>query len=189
MSYHIKNNKKSYGYDNNKDKNEHRINWQIKVPQVRVIKENEQLGVMSTDQARKLAQETGLDLVEVSPESKPPVCRIMDYNKFKYEMKIKQKEQAKKQRESVVQLKELRLRPMIAEHDVDTKINHAIKFLEEGNKVQFTLQFKGQREMAHKEQGFAVMNKIVTILSEHGELDKSPKLDGNKIMCSFNPRK
>jgi translation initiation factor IF-3 len=188
MSHHIKNNKKFFD-NKNTTNNEHRINWQIKVPAVRVIQDDQQLGVMPTDKARKIAQESGLDLVEVSPDSKPPVCRIMDYNKFKFEMKIKQKEQAKKQRESVVHLKELRLRPMIADHDVDTKINHAIKFLEEGNKIQFTLQFKGQREMAHKEQGFAVMNKIVGILSEHGELDKSPKLDGNKIMCSFNPRK
>lgn len=188
MPYPNKNTKK-YFHSEEKNKNEHRINWQIKVPQVRVVRDEEQLGIMSTDQARKIAQENGMDLVEISPMAKPPVCRIMDYNKYKYEQKIKQKEQAKKQRESEVQLKELRLRPCIAEHDVVTKINHAIKFLEEGDKVQFTLQFKGQREMSHKEKGFLVMQKIVETLTEHGELEKMPKLEGNRITCCFGPKK
>jgi translation initiation factor IF-3 len=188
MGYNTRNQKKYFHNDDKNRGNEHRINWQIKVPQVRVVMDEQQLGVMPTEQARKLAQEYGLDLVEVSADAKPPVCRIMDYNKFKYEQKIKQKTQAKKQRESEINLKELRLRPSIGEHDVDTKINHAINFLQGGDKVQFTLQFRGQREMSHKEQGFVVMEKIMKALAEYGDIEKIPKMEGNRIVCCFNPK-
>ena len=105
-----------------KTTDEFRVNWHIKSSQVRVVKDEEQLGIMSSDQARKIAQEAGLDLVEIAPQAKPPVCRIMDYGRFKYEQQIKKKEAAKKQRESVTHLKELRLRPCIAEHDSEVKI-------------------------------------------------------------------
>lgn len=167
---------------------ENRVNWQIRVPQVRVVREEEQLGVMSTDEARRIAQDQGLDLVEIAPAARPPVCRIMDYGRFKYEQNIKKKEQAKKQRESQVQLKELRLRPGIAEHDTDTKINHAKKFLSEGHRVQFNLQFRGQREMSHKDQGFAVMKRVVEHLEEFCTVEKPPKLEGNRIICCLSPK-
>ena len=136
---------------------QNRVNWQIRVPQVRVVRDEEQLGVMPTDAARKMAMDDGLDLVEIAPTAKPPVCRIMDYGRFKYEQNIKKKEAAKKQRESQVQLKEIRLRPAIQDHDIETKINQAKKFIEEGCRVQFNLQFKGYRELNHKDQGFTVM--------------------------------
>lgn len=185
--------KKFYGGRDNRDVNrrnddESRINWQIRVPQVRVVKDEEQLGIMSTDAARKLAQDDGLDLVEIVPQARPPVCRIMDYGRFKYEEKIKKKESAKKQRESQVQLKELRLRPGIADHDTDTKINQAKKFLEEGHRVQFNLQFRGQREMSHKDQGFAVMKRVTESLGSICIVEKAPKLEGNRITCCLAPK-
>lgn len=165
-----------------------RMNWQIKVPSVRVIKDNQQLGVMSTDQARKLAEEAGLDLIEVVPTAKPPVCQIVEYGRYKYELRIKEKELAKKQRESQVSIKELRLRPGIADHDIETKLNQAKKFLTEGSKVQFNLEFKGGRELSHKDQGYLIINKIIDNLKEIGIVDKTPKMEGKRIICSFAPK-
>ena len=166
-----------------------RINWQIRTPQVRVIKDDNQLGVMPTDKARKIAEESGLDLVEVAPEAKPPVCKIIDFGRFKYELQIKKKEQLRRQKEAQIQLKELRLRPTIEKHDVDVKISQAKKFLEDGMKVQLNLLFKGQREIAHKEKGFSFINSIVKSLEELAILDKSPKFDGSKIICRLAPKK
>lgn len=170
------------------NEDENRINFQIRVPQVRVVKDEEQLGVMPTDEARRLAQDDGLDLVEIAPQARPPVCRIMDYGRFRYEEKAKKKESAKKQRESQVQLKQLRLRPGIAEHDTDNKIVQAKKFLEDGNRVQFNLQFKGQREMSHKDQGFVVMNRVTQALELFCIVEKAPKLEGNRITCCLAPK-
>ena len=167
---------------------QNRVNWQIRVPQVRVVRDEEQLGVMPTDAARKMAMDDGLDLVEIAPTAKPPVCRIMDYGRFKYEQNIKKKEAAKKQRESQVQLKEIRLRPAIQDHDIETKINQAKKFIEEGCRVQFNLQFKGYRELNHKDQGFTVMQKIVQIMEQHSTVEKSPSMEGNRISCIFMPK-
>jgi translation initiation factor IF-3 len=175
-------------FQNNRREDEHRVNWQIRVPQVRVVRDEEQLGVMPTDQARKLAQDDGLDLVEIAPTARPPVCRIMDYGRFRYEQQIKKKENAKKQRESQVQLKELRLRPGIADHDADTKIGQAKKFLEEGCRVQFNLQFRGQRELSHREQGFKVMTRITESLKEMCVVEKAPKMEGNRITCLLAPK-
>lgn len=166
---------------------EPRINWQIRIPQIRVVKDEEQLGIMSPDEARKIAQELELDLVEIVPTARPPVCRIMDYGKYKYEKKVKDKEQARKQRESQVELKELRLSVSIAEHDVETKINQAKKFLSEGDKVQFNLKISG-RQMAHKDQGFVVISRIVDSLKDIANIDKAPKLEGNRIICCLGPK-
>jgi translation initiation factor IF-3 len=171
-----------------RSEDQNRLNWQIRVPQVRVVREEEQLGIMATDEARKLAMDNGLDLVEIAPTAKPPVCRIMDYGRYKYELKIKKKEAAKKQRESQVQIKEIRLRPAIQDHDIETKINQAKNFLEEGCKVQFYLQFKGYRELNHKEQGFAVMKKIVETMEQFGVVEKRPAMEGNRITCFFTPK-
>ena len=166
----------------------YRINWQIKAYRVRVVREEEQLGIMATDEARKVAQENGLDLVEIAPNANPPVCRIMDFGRFKFEQKIKKKELEKKQRESQIQLKQLRLRPGIADHDTDTKINQARKFLAEGCKVQFNLQFKGQREMSHKDQGFIVIKRVIDSLNSVAVVEKAPRLEGNKITCCLSPK-
>jgi translation initiation factor IF-3 len=172
----------------NSKEEENRLNWQIRVPQVRVIKDEEQLGIMPTDQARKLAMDNGLDLVEIVPNAKPPVCRIMDYGRYKYDQNIKKKETAKKQRESQVELKEIRLRPAIAEHDIETKVNHAKNFLSENCRVQFNLQFRGQREMGHREQGFAVLKKIMACLENESIVEKKPAMEGNRIICIFAPK-
>jgi translation initiation factor IF-3 len=112
----------------------------------------------------------------------------MDYGRYKYEQNVKKKENAKKQRESQIQVKELRLRPSIADNDIDTKINQAKKFLEDGFKVQFNLQFRGQREMSHKEQGYAVMRRVTAILEAIAVIEKPPLLEGNKITCFFSPK-
>ena len=182
--------KKFYGDRDRRreDEGQNRINWQIRVPQVRVVREEEQLGIMATDEARRIAQDDGLDLVEIAPAARPPVCRIMDYGRFKYEQNIKKKENAKKQRESQIQMKELRLRPGIADHDTDTKISQAKKFLEEGCRVQFNLQFRGQREMSHREQGFIVMKRVTEALQEVCVVEKAPKLEGNRITCCLAPK-
>lgn len=181
-------NKKFYGDRDRRREDENRINWQIRVPQVRVVQDEKQLGIMPTDEARRLAQDEGLDLVEIAPTARPPVCRIMDYGRYKYEQQVKKKESAKKQRESEIQLKQLRLRPGIADHDTETKINQARKFLDEGCRVQFNLQFRGQREMSHRDQGFAVMNKVVETLGPVCVVEKAPKMEGNRISCIVAPK-
>lgn len=167
---------------------EFKVNFQIKASQVRVVKDNVQLGVFTIDKARKMAQEEGLDLIEIVPSAKPPICKIMNFGRFKYEKKLKQKEQYKKQRETKMQLKELRLRPGIALHDIETKTNQAKKFLQEGCKVQFNLQFKGKRELSHQEQGFNVMQKVIELLGDLCIVEKNPQLEGNRIYCSVSPK-
>lgn len=167
---------------------EQRTNFQIRVPSVRVVHDERQLGIMPTEQARKLAQEYNLDLVEVVPHAHPPVCRIMDYGRFKYDQQLKKKEAAKKQRESQVQLKELRLRPVSAEHDTLTKVNQARKFLEDGNKVLFTCVFRGKREMCHRDQGFAVMNLVVKSLEDIAAPESPLKMEGSKLICCLVPK-
>jgi translation initiation factor IF-3 len=164
------------------------VNRQIRNRQVRVILEDKQLGVFPLEKALKMAQDANLDLVEVSPcHNGPSVCRITDYGKFRYEKQLKKKEQLKKQRSSQVHLKELRLRPVIGKHDMEVKISQAKKFLEDNSKVQFNIVFKGQREMAHKEQGFAVMKQIIESLSTTGLVERNPKFDGNCITCIISP--
>jgi translation initiation factor IF-3 len=166
-----------------------RINHMIRVPKIRVTRDDEQLGILSTSEALRLAQDAGLDLVEVAPQAKPPVCRIMDYGKFQYELKQKEKEQRRKQREGQVEIKELRLRPVTGDHDAEVKSNHARKFLEDGKKVQFNIMFKGRREMCHKDQGFAVIKKIVADLAEVSDVESPPKMEGNRITCRLTPKK
>lgn len=178
----------NYAFNKQARNNEPRINHMIRVPQVRVVRDDEQLGIMSTEEAKRLAEDNGLDLVEIVANSRPPVCRIMDYNKHKYEQKIKRKEAEKKQRESQSTLKEIRFRPGIAEHDAETKTNQARKFLEEGYHVQFNLQFKGQRELSHKEQGFNVLNKVIKTLETIATVERYPKMDGNRISCVLVPK-
>lgn len=165
-----------------------RLNLNIRAANVRLIHEGKQLGVVSIEQARKLAQEAGLDLVEIVPQANPPVCEIKDYGKWKFEEKIKAKENARKQRESQIILKEIRLRPLIGEHDIETKIAQAKKFIEEGKKVQFNLQFKGHRELANRDNGFMVINRVVTALEMVGVIEKAPKMEGNRIICCISPK-
>jgi translation initiation factor IF-3 len=164
-----------------------RVNLQIRVPEVRVLDENnEQLGVLATDQARALARERGLDLVEISPTAVPPVCKIMDYGKFKYEQKKKEGESKKKQHQ--MQLKELRLRTRTGDHDVEVKLKKAREFLVEGDKVSFYVQFRG-REVVHPEIGMGLLTRCVSELADVSKVERPPKLDGKRMTMVLMPAK
>src|SRR5262245_738996 len=151
----------------------------IRIRQVRLIDdEGNQLGIVETLDAKRIAAEKGLDLVEVSPDARPPVCKIMDYGKFKYLQKKKEHESKRKQH--TVQLKEIRLRPKIGEHDVEYKIRKAREFLQDGDKVQLNMIFKG-REMAHIEVGRDVMNDFVKGLEDIAKIERPAKLEGKRM--------
>ena len=164
-----------------------RINERIRISPVRLIDENnQQLGVVATAEAMERAREAGLDLVEVSPTSTPPVCRIMDFGKYLYELKRKAKQNLKKQH--TVTLKEIRLRPKIDDHDRDIKLQQAIKFLEKGHKVQVTMMFRG-REMMHQEQGQEIMNEIVQFLQDKAKPERPPVMLGKRLNMVMVPLK
>ena len=151
------------------------------------MSEEEQYGVVSMDRAREIANELGLDLVEVSPTAKPPVVKIIDYGKYKYTLQKKANEQKKKQ--AKVQLKEIQLRPNIEAHDLETKLKRAYKFLDQGDKVKFVMQFRG-REMAYKEAGKEKFDNILEGVVEYGALIESPaKMMGNRIITILAPTK
>jgi len=157
----------------------YRINRQIRIPQVRLInEEDEQVGVVSTDEARRLADEAGLDLVEVQPNADPPVCRIMDYGKFKYAQKKKERGNAKAKAHST--LKELRVRPAIDDHDLEYRLVQGRRFLEEGHKVQVVCIFRG-RQRAHPEMGFRVMEKVADFLGDISKIETKPKMNGPRM--------
>lgn len=179
MMHHGKKEKKDFGP---------RINYHIKISEVRVLQDKNQLGIMPTEKARQLAFDQGLDLVELVPNARPPVCHIMDYSKYRYEQKIKNREQAKKQRESLVKYKEIRLGPATADHDIQVKANYAKSFIEEGNKVQLNIKFKNRRELSLKEQGIAVFNKFVSMVESFAEPEDKAKFEGKSLICRFGPK-
>ena len=144
-----------------------------------------QLGIMEVDQALAQAQALGLDLVEVAPLARPPVVRIMDYGKYKFEM-AKQARLAKK-KQHVIQLKEVKYRPGIDDHDFDTKTRHARRFLEEGNKVKVTLMFRG-RQIAHPELGRAVVDRVATELADIGKIESDAKMEGKSMTMILSPK-
>ncbi len=155
------------------------INEQIRDKEVRLIGENgEQLGVMSAKEAQKLAEEAGLDLVKIAPTAKPPVCKIVDYGKFKYEQARKEKEAKKKQK--VIEVKEIRLTPNIDTNDLNTKINAAKKFLTKGDKVKITLRFRG-REMAHMGSAKHILDDFAAQLSDIAVIEKAAKVEGRSL--------
>jgi translation initiation factor IF-3 len=163
------------------------INEQIRDKEVRVIGvDNEQLGVMSIQDARKLADEAGVDLVKIAPNAKPPVCRIVDYGKFKYEQLRKEKEARKKQK--TVEIKEIRLSPNIDTNDLNTKVNAAKKFLEKGNRVKVTLRFRG-REMAHMGASVHILTDFAEALSDIAVIDKQPKVEGRSMTMFLTEKK
>jgi translation initiation factor IF-3 len=156
-----------------------RINYQIKVKDVRVISaDGEQLGVLDTREAIRKAEDLGLDLVEVAPTAKPPVCRIMDFGKYKYELAKKAHESKKHQ--SVIVVKEIKLRPRTDEHDIQFKTNNIKRFLEDGNKVKVTVMFRG-REMAHTTHGRAVLDRIVNDLQNDAVIEQPPRMEGRNM--------
>ncbi|MCR5667691.1 MAG: translation initiation factor IF-3 [Lachnospiraceae bacterium] len=155
------------------------INEQIRDREVRVISsDGEQLGIMSARDAYKLAQEQDLDLVKVSPNAKPPVCKIIDYGKYRYEMARKEKEAKKKQK--TIEMKEIRLSPNIDSNDLNTKMNNARKFLAKGNKVKVTLRFRG-REMAHIQSSKHILDDIAKSMEDVATVEKAPKQEGRSI--------
>lgn len=163
-----------------------RINQRIRVEEVRLIGANgEQLGVVNTQDALQKAEEAGLDLVEVASQVNPPVCRIMDYSKYKYDQEKKGKDARKHQK--VVHIKEIKIKPNIEEHDYQVKLFHLKRFLTRGDRAKLTLTFRG-REMSHMDLGKKVVDRIIADLNEVGELEKGPTLDGRNIIVNFIPR-
>jgi translation initiation factor IF-3 len=156
-----------------------RVNRQIRIPQVRLIDHNgEQVGIISTDDARRMAEDVGLDLVEVSPTANPPVCRILDFGKFKYEQRKKEQRAGHKSHAS--QLKELRVRPMIDKHDLEYRLDQGRRFLQDGHKVQVVCVFKG-RQLDHPEHGHRVMREVADKLSDLCKIETPPKLLGRRM--------
>ncbi|MBK0400461.1 translation initiation factor IF-3 [Limibaculum sp. M0105] len=156
-----------------------RINRQIRNPEIRLIDhEGNNVGLVSPQRALEMAQEVGLDLVEISPNATPPVCKIMDFGKFKYEQQKKAAEARKKQK--VIEVKEVKFRPNIDTHDYEVKMRSVHKFLGEGDKVKITLRFRG-REMAHQELGRELLQKIAEDVTEIGKVESFPKLEGRQM--------
>jgi len=148
---------------------------------VRVVNHNgEMLGIMSTDEALEIAAQAGMDLVEVAPDERPPVCRIMDYGKFKYEQK---KKQAKNTKTHQVQVKEIRLRPKTGDHDIEFKVKQARQFLADRDKVKVNVMFRG-REMAHVDRGREMINEIIASLDDVAKVEKPPTMEGRKNMTA-----
>lgn len=165
------------------------INEQIRAKEVMVIGPNgEKLGIKSRQDALTLANYAGFDLVLISPNANPQVCKIMDYNKYKYETKKKAKENLKKQRESNLEMKEYRLSVTIDVHDFDTRVRNSSKYLEKGHKVKVSIRFKG-RELAHPELGEAVLNRFAEAVSDLAEVEQKPKLEGRFMTMMLMPRK
>lgn len=164
-----------------------RINNDIRVLKVRLIDENgEMLGIYSTHEAQKLADEAGLDLVEISPHADPPVCKILDYGKFKYEQQKKANEARKKQK--VIEVKEIKIRPAIGDHDYEVKLRAAKKFLNDENKVKVTLRLRG-REIAHKDLAMEILERFKGDLAELAKVDQEPKLEGRQVIMMLSPEK
>ena len=163
------------------------MNEQIRDKEIRLIDENgEQLGIVATKDAQLMASQKNLDLVKISPNAVPPVCKIMDFGKFKYEVAKKEKESKKKQK--VVVVKEIRLRQAIEINDLNTKAKMTCRFLEDGDKVKVAVRFRG-RELGHKEIGYQVINKFIELLEDAGTPDKEPKFEGNNLILMIEPKK
>lgn len=173
-------------FNNNKKEELHRINEKIRVPQVRLVGDNIEQGVYSTQEALKIADSQGLDLVEISPNADPPVCRITDYQKFLYNQKKKLKEQKAKTVKVVV--KEIRFGPQTDDHDFNFKLKHAKSFLEEGSKVKAYVFFKG-RSILFKEQGEVLLLRFATELEDYAKVDQLPQLEGKKMIIMLSPKK
>jgi translation initiation factor IF-3 len=164
-----------------------RINERIRTKEVRVIDEDGQMiGVMTPQEAVKIARERGYDLVEVAPQAAPPVCRIIDFGKYLYEQKKKAHEAKKKQ--VVIEVKEIKFRPATDEHDYNFKMKHAIEILKDGNKVKATVRFRG-REITHKELGMQLLDRLEKDLAENGNVEFRPRQEGMQITVVFAPKK
>jgi len=165
---------------------ENLINEEIRDKELRVIDaDGTMVGVMSRDEALELANERKLDLVNISPNANPPVCKILDYGKYRYELQKREKEAKKKQK--TTQIKEIRLSTFIEEHDINVKANTAVKFLKEGDKVKVSLRFRG-RERDYVSKGMDVMNKFAEVVSEVGNVEKKPEFEGRSLIMVVAPK-
>lgn len=174
-------------FNQNQSRDEHRLNERIRVPEVRLIDEKgEQVGVVPTQEALRMARERSLDLMEVSPNAQPPVCKICDYGKFKYEKK--KKEQVAKKKQVVIKIKEVQLRPNIEEHDLAYKIKACRTFIGEGDKAKLTMIYRG-REVTHAEGGMLVMKRVIEELKDISTVESPPKMEGKKLILILAPAK
>lgn len=163
-----------------------RINEEIRAREVRLVGDaGEQLGIMSARDAYKLAQEKGLDLVEVAPTAKPPVCRIMDYGKYKFEQSKREREARKKQR--IITVKEVKLRPNIEEHDFQVKTKNVVRFLEDGDKVKVTIMFRG-REISHSDLGKELCVRMADMVKDLAAVEREPKVEGRNMIMILSPK-
>ena len=166
---------------------EPRINDRIRTPRCRLIADDgAQLGIFVTTDALRMADDQGLDLVEIAPTADPPVCKIMDFGKYRYEQEQKAKKARKHQ--TIIQIKEIKFRPKIDKHDYETKKKHVVRFLEAGAKVKVTIMFRG-REMVHAERGLAILEKLAAELTELGYVENQPKLEGRNMFMLLAPHK
>ncbi|KTC97786.1 translation initiation factor IF-3 [Legionella erythra] len=178
---------KTISVTNKRDNDRARVNEQINVPEVRLIDaDGNQAGIISTREALRAAEESGLDLVEISPTAKPPVCRIMDYGKFLFELSKKQAEARKKQKQ--IQVKELKFRPTTEDGDYQVKLRNLIRFLNHGDKVKVTLRFRG-REMAHQDIGMKIMERLQQDTAEYGVVEQQAKREGRQLLMVLSPKK
>ena len=169
-----------------KDNSSPRVNDQIKAPQVRLVGgDGAQLGIVSLEDALKEAENQNLDLIEVAPQADPPVCKILDYGKFRYDQQKRQRESKKKQH--VIANKEVRMRPGIGDHDLDTKMNQAIKFLKEGSRLKITVRFRG-RELSRLDLGTTLLDRVVEMLADYADIDKSPMVEGRSMIVYLVPK-
>ncbi|MBL9029577.1 MAG: translation initiation factor IF-3 [Caedimonas sp.] len=163
-----------------------RINEAIRAPKIRLIDENSNMiGVVSAREGLEMAREAGLDLVEVSPHVDPPVCKILDYGKFKFETQKKKAAERKKQK--VIEVKEIKMRPTIEQNDYQTKLRSVKRFIEEGDKVKVTMRFRG-RELAHQEIGMGVLKRVIEDMGEDIKIELHPKLEGKQLIMILIPR-
>jgi len=165
---------------------EPRINRGIVAPSIRLVDHNgNMVGVVSVAEGLRMADQVGLDLVEISPGASPPVCKILDYGKYRYEAQKKAHEARRKQK--VIQIKEIKLRPTIDKHDLDIKIRHVLEFLAEGDKVRFTLKFRG-REMDHTDLGMQVLLRVQDALKDQCKIEQPPRMEGRQITMGVGPK-
>jgi translation initiation factor IF-3 len=163
-----------------------RINEQIRVPEVRLIgPDGQQVGIMPIKEALARAAEAHLDLVEVAPQAAPPVCRIMDYGKFKYQQSKKQQEA--RRRQTIIQIKEVKVRPKIEEHDMGFKLRNTRRFLADGDKVKISVIFRG-REIAHTDRGYRILAQMAEVLADVGGIEQEPKLEGRNLSMIVTPK-
>ena len=174
-------------FEKERDPNEPNINQYIKAQSIRLVgADGEMIGITPLKEGLRLAEEAGLDLVEISPNAEPPVCKILDYGKYKYQLQKKQQEAKKKQK--IIEIKEIKIRPGIDKHDLEIKMRHVMEFLAEGDKVKFTLRFRG-REMAHQDIGMKLLQSIKERLKDVVRVDQEPSSEGRQMVMMVSPIK